>query len=339
MRASIIIVSYNSAADLHACLDSAMRNVQDDDEIIVVDNASEDGSAALVRSEYPQVQLIENSNSGYAGGNNLGASAASGEYLVFLNPDTVMMPQALDALLAPLCVDPTVGLATACLVHRANPQLINTCGNTMHYTGLTYCRGANQPLERYQQDCEVDSVSGAAFAIRSSLFAQLGGFDEGFFMYVEDSDLSLRARLAGYSCRYVAAAVVQHDYSMAYSPRKAFYIERNRYLMLLQNITPRTLLALLPGLLLGEVVTWGFLLLKGPRYWAVKGRVYRSLWQQRRRLTRRQQRSQERERAIIGQLTYRLEFAQIASPWLAALAGALFHPPFKLAQLLLRGAR
>lgn len=339
MRASIIIVSYNSQTDLPACLDAAVGQAQANDEIIVVDNGSQDASAALVRRDYPTVRLLENMNSGYAGGNNLGASAAQGEYLVFLNPDTMMAAGALAALLEPLDQSASIGMTTACLVHRANPQLVNTCGNTMHYTGLTFCRGANQPVDRYRESCDVDAVSGAAFAVRRSLFEQLGGFDEAFFMYVEDSEFSLRARLAGFRCRYVATALVHHDYAMAYSPAKAFYLDRNRYLMLLKNIDATTLRQLIPGLLLGELVTWGYLLLKGPAYWGVKWRVYRNIWHQRRVLARPAPRQGRGDSDLISTLTYRLEFGQMTNRRLALIAGIIFHPTFRLARLMVRGAR
>lgn len=343
MRASVIVVSYNSRADLPACLDSILRELGPQDELIVVDNGSGDGSAELVREGYPAARLICGPNTGYAGGNNRGAAEAAGEYLVFLNPDTVLQPGALTALLTPLTWRTPIALTTACVVHRDRPEVVNTCGNTMHYTGLAYCRGAGQPRARYATSVEVDAVSGAAFAIRQKVFAELGGFDEQFFMYVEDTDLSLRARLAGYHCVYVPGAIVEHAYQPAYSPRKAFYLERNRHLMLLKNLSGGTYLRMLPGLALSEAVTWGWLLLKGPRYWGVKPRVYRWLVRERRaisaarRAAQRQRRRADRE--VVWRLTYRLEFGQLANQYLAALAGAVFHPAFWAARRLAAGGR
>lgn len=342
MRASVIVVAYNSRADLPACLDSILADLGPDDELIVVDNGSTDGCAELVENNYPQVQLIRATNTGYAGGNNRGAAAAHGDYLVFLNPDTVTAPGALGALIAPLAKLGSTALTTACVVLMDRPETVNTCGNTMHFTGLTYCRGAGRPAAYYHEPAEVDAVSGAAFAIRRAIFEQLRGFDEQFFMYVEDSDLSLRARLAGYRCDYVPAARVLHNYRMGYSPGKAFYLERNRHLMLLKNLSGATYLRLLPGLLLGELVTTGFLLLKGPHYWSVKPRVYRWLWAQRgdiaaaRRLVRARGKP---ELAVLGRLAYRLEFGQLAGRLLAGAAAALFHPAFWLARLPLGGGR
>lgn len=338
MRASVIVVSYNSRYYLEPCIDSILPQLGAQDELIVVDNGSADGSGDLVRSRYPQVRLIEGENLGYAGGNNRGAAQAAGKYLVFLNPDTVLEPGALEALLAPIERPGAVALSTARIVYMQQPDTVNTCGNTMHYSGLTYCRGAGRPRDELATSCEVDAVSGAAFAIRREVFEQLGGFDERFFMYVEDTDLSWRARLAGYRCYYAADAVVRHDYRPTYSPSKAFYLERNRHLMLLKNLRRSTYLRALPGLLLAEVVTWGFTLIKGPRFWGVKPRVYSWLWRHRAEI-RRARSPLGSDRDTLAGMTYRLDFGQLANRLLAGAAAAVFDPAFKAAWLLIREGR
>lgn len=336
-RASIIIVAYNSARYLRACLDSVQADMGPDDELIVVDNGSGDGGADLVAAEYPRARLLREANIGYAGGNNRGAAIARGRLLVFLNPDTVAEPGTIDALLEPLEREPQVGLSTARVVHMDRPEVINTCGNTMHYTGLTYCRGAGQPREVFAQAGEVDAISGAACAISSELFDRLGGFDERFFMYVEDTDLSWRARLAGYRCWLAPAAVVRHDYRPSYTPGKAFFLDRNRLFLLLKHLPGALLLRLLPALLLSEAVTWGFMLLKGPRFWLVKLRVYAwilSTWRIIRAERHQSVIQRDRLRVFLRTLTHRLEFGQLAGRRLAQAAGWVFHPAYWLAQRL-----
>lgn len=343
MRASVIVVSYNSLRYLPNCLDAILAQLGPQDELIVVDNGSTDGSAELVQAKYPEARLLRGENTGYAGGNNRGAAAAHGAYLVFFNPDTIPARGALEALLEPLQGRAGVALTTACVVHMSRPAVVNACGNTIHYTGLAYCRGAGQARGSFAATAEVDAVSGAAFAIRRTVFEDLGGFDAQFFMYVEDIDLSWRARLAGYRCLYVPGAVVEHDYRPSYSPAKAFYLDRNRHLMLLKNLDRDTYLRMLAGLLLGECVTWGFLLLRGPRYWGVKPRVYAWLWRHRHaiRAARRAAQSLRRwpDQAVIGQMTHRLEFGQLAGRQIAAAAALVFHPAFWLARLPLTGGR
>jgi GT2 family glycosyltransferase len=327
-RLSVIVVSYQSRAYLPACLDSIGAQLGEHDELIVVDNGSTDGGAALVREQYPWARLLEGTNIGYAAGNNRGAAVARGELLVFLNPDTVLRPGALDALAAPFAGDATIGLTTACVVHLRRPEVVNACGNTVHYTGLAYCRGAGRPRAEFDSSCEVDAVSGAAFAMRRALFEQLGGFDERFFMYVEDTDLSLRARLVGSRCWYAADALVLHDYRPSYTPAKAFYLERNRHMMLLKNLSRRAYRRLLPALVVSELVSGGFMLLHGPRYWSVKPRVYGWLWRNRRAYTAAQRPDRRREQQVWRAMTHRLEFGQLANRWLSTIATALFHPTF-----------
>jgi GT2 family glycosyltransferase len=157
-------------------------------------------------------------------------------------------------------------------------------------------------------------------------------------MYVEDTDLSWRARLLGYHCLYVPDAVVKHDYRMSYSATKAFYLERNRHLMLLKNLSRSTYFSLLPSLLLAELVTWGFLLLKGPRFWGVKIRVYRWLWEQRLAIAAAHHTTQALRRRsdheIVDRLTYQLEFHQLAGARITLVAESIFHPAFRLIHAL-----
>ena len=148
-RASVILVGYNSRADLVRCLPSLLPSLSTVDEVIVVDNASTDGSADWLVKTYPQVRLIRSSeNLGFGGGNNLGARNSNGKYLAFLNPDTQVEPGWLDALVDVLENGLTVGLATSKILLLNNPDRINTCGNDMHISGITLCRGMNQPQFR-----------------------------------------------------------------------------------------------------------------------------------------------------------------------------------------------
>lgn len=330
---SVIIVAYNSRDDLGACLAACAQQLRPTDELIVVDNGSTDGSADFVAAAFPDVKLIRNHNSGYAGGNNRGAVAARGDVLVFLNPDTVPQSGAIRALAAPLLHDRSLGMTTACLVFANQPATVNACGNVVHYTGLTSCRGIGEPRWRYEDATDIDAVSGAACAIRAEVFRQLGGFDEQFFMYVEDTDLSLRVRLSGYRCRYIPQAVVHHQYQPGFSPTKVFYLDRNRHMMLLKNLSRSTYLRLLPGLLLSEVVTGGFTLLRGPRYWSIKPQLYRWLWRNRRSLRGPAHYGRQRhELTLLASMTHRLNFSQPANRTIGQLAAALFHPIFWMVQ-------
>ena len=269
--ASVVVVGYNSSEWLVPCLAALSRqDYPGPFEIIYVDNQSSDGSAELVRGQFPETRIIESGdNLGYAGGNNLGAAAAMGDVLAFANPDTLAESDWLRELVRPLVADDSVGLTTSKIVRMDQPAVINACGNDISLSGITTCHRAGQPSVGITMDEDILAVSGASFAIRSSLFHRLGGFDESFWMYLEDTDLSWRARMLGYRCVLAAKSVIAHDYSFSLTPKKTQLIERNRYLMLTKNLSISSMIWLLPGLFVGETLTWGWAAMHGWRHlWA-----------------------------------------------------------------------
>lgn len=331
---SVIIVNYNGRSYLDACLQSVLAYSGKDVEVFLVDNQSDDGSADYVSAHYPQVQVIPNQNNGYGAGNNLAARVALGKYLVFLNPDTCVTPGWLDRLLLPLAANPRIGMTTPKLVLMDDPQRINTAGNDVHLTGLTLCRGMGEPVEGMAETAVIPAVSGAAFVMRHDLFSQLGGFDADFFLYMEDTDLSLRARFAGYSCLYVPKSVVYHDYSLRFGSNKTYYQERNRYLMLLKNLRWRTLLLLLPALLLAELITWGFVLVQEPARLVNKLRAYAWIGRRWQSIMRKRRKTQAK-RCIsdlewLAGTTTTLSFEQAGSGVSVRMAHGVFDPLFTM---------
>jgi len=259
-KASIVIILYNGGAYIGDCLESVANQGVPGPEIIVIDNGSTDGGMALVQSAYPAVRLVRNvKNTGFAAACNQGAAMAQGEFLVFLNQDTRVLPGWLAGLLAPLEVDPGVGLATAKLLLMSQPERINLCGLDLHYSGLSFGRGIMQPADSMPHAAQVGAVSGAAFALRKSLWDELGGFDPAYYMYYEDTDLSWRAWLAGYACCYAPGSVALHDAPLAPTTLALSYSARNRLVLLLKTWKLPTLILLAPGLLLAELVDWGLM--------------------------------------------------------------------------------
>ena len=259
-----MLVSYNGSGYLEACIGSVLEETRTDDEIILVDNASSDGSANLVQQYYPQVRLFRNEvNLGFAIACNQGAVYATGETLVFLNQDTRVQPGWLAGLLAPLEQDPEIGLVTSKLLLMSHPGQIHMCGQDIHFTGFAFGRGFLRPAEKYPLPEIVGAVSGASFAIRRELWEQLGGFDPNFYMYYEETDLCWRARLAGFSSQYSPDSILYHDYSLHSSTLAHTYSERNRLVLILKNWKSITLFLLLPSLLLAEIIDWGYMLLVG----------------------------------------------------------------------------
>ena len=335
IRASVIIVGYNSRIDLERCLPGLLASAASDVEIIVVDNASQDGSAGEIQAKFPEVHLIiSQRNQGYGGANNLGARQARGRSLVFLNPDTIVQPGWLEPLVAALEAGSPANLVTSKVLLMDDPRRINTCGNNVHISGLTLCRGMGRPVHEFDRSVEVSAVSGAAFAMPRTLFDALGGFDERFFMYMEDTDLSMRARLAGCACLYVPSSVVVHNYRLTFGPLKTYYQERNRYCMLLKCLRWRTLLVLLPILLLAEVVTCGFVLARDRHHWRNKLRAYAWVikgWDEIMR-ERGKVQSMRRvpDRALLRMTGYGLGLEQTGEGRLTRVAQRIINPLFRI---------
>jgi GT2 family glycosyltransferase len=212
-------------------------------------------------------------NLGFAAGCNLGAEWASGEALVFLNPDTVARPGAIHAL-AQAVADPSVGIAMARLRLLDDPALLNSDGNVVHMTGLSWVGGFGEPASRLVEPREIAYPSGAAMAIRAETFRELGRFTEELFMYLEDLELGWRARLHGLRVIVTPAADVLHDYHYARNPTKEHLIERNRLVFVGSAYSWRLLLLLAPVLGCAEL---GMVLLALRRGW-FRGKVAGWVW-------------------------------------------------------------
>jgi GT2 family glycosyltransferase len=259
--ASAIIVTYNSAEQIRPCLDALQRQPQAPAEIIIYDNASSDGTPDLVRAAYADARLIVgDTNIGFAAASNRAAARATGDYLIFLNPDTIVQPGWMMPLLDALASDASVGAVTPQILFAKQPHRVNTCGNQIHLSGITYCLGIGEP-PMGGSPVDVSAVSGAAFAIKQALFQQMGGFEEHLFLYYEDTDLSLRLRRAGWRILVVPEAQVWHDYRTSFMPSKLYYLERNRYLSLLSVLPARLLALMLPSMLVMDIATWAYCLL------------------------------------------------------------------------------
>ncbi|UCC54631.1 MAG: glycosyltransferase family 2 protein [Anaerolineaceae bacterium] len=334
-KASIIIVNYNGLSYLSNCLHSVQATCDDDVEIIIVDNNSTDGSAEQLVREFPDIWLIRSDeNIGFGSGNNIGTRQASGEYVVFLNPDTVVTPGWLDPLIRVFEEDPEVGIATSKILLLREPDQINTCGNNVHISGITICRGLRLDKKAMSAQANVGAASGCAFVMRRDLFWELGGYDDDFFLYMEDTDLSWRAQLAGFRCVYVPDSVVYHDYALRFGPEKTYYQERNRYLMLLKNLHWRTLLLLMPVLLLAELVTWGFVIVREQKHLMHKPRALWYVIRRWRSIMAKRQEVQElrkgRDRDLLVHCTTSLEYDQTGPGPAAWFAGKFIDPLFSL---------
>lgn len=220
---SIIVVNYNGLRFLKDCLDSIAEKVLETHEIIVVDNASVDGSVEYLRKNFPAIKLIVSErNLGFAGGNNLGAREAKGEFILLLNNDTKIVTSLSPAV--SLFADEKLGVL-GCRMRYADGRLQYSVGRdivpsrmVLSWLGLAGYRSAPSVFKRMVYDAvrydapmrDADWVSGAFLMTRKSLWQKLGGLDERYFMYMEDVDFCKRTRLLGFRVAYTPLVEILH---------------------------------------------------------------------------------------------------------------------------------
>ena len=251
---SVVMVTYASGPALARSLPPLLAQLREADELIVVDNASTDGSAAEVRRRAPGAHLIENEkNAGFAAAANQGAEVAAGDVILFLNPDAVVGEGFREAIALPY--DEGRGWAAWMgLVTMDSGRAVNTSGTAIHFTGLSWAGQAGMPLAAAPTEPrEVTAASGACLAVRADAWRRHGGFSPEFFMYVEDTDFSLRLRLAGERVGIEPTARVDHDYDFAKGAAKWRLLERNRWALLVRTYPAPLLALVLPALAATEI--------------------------------------------------------------------------------------
>ncbi len=334
----ILIVGYNGRELIGDCLDSIQKS-QDprvDARVMVVDNASKDQTSDLVAQRYPWVTLVRSDvNLGFAGGNDLGWREAKTKwpdlsYLVLLNQDTVVQTDWLTELVTFMQGSPEAGMAQAKILLHPETDLINTDGNESHFLGFGFPgRYRQRDSKAEHPPFEVGFASGACAIVRVSAikgFQTL--FPEHFFLYLEDTHLSWRLRLAGQPSWSVPTSRVEHKYTFTAIDKQYYHLEKNRLWMLLVFYKKRTLILILPALLFMEAGQWVFALAKGLLGQRVKvyGYIARSLGgiaRERRTLQKsRRVTDDEFTRVFVGEIkTEQLKsplIKWVASPVLAA---------------------
>ncbi len=211
---SVIIVCWNSAKYLSSCLSALDALASRDFEIVLIDNGSSDGALDNVVKKYPRLNFQINklgSNLGFAVANNIGASLARGKYLALLNADAFPEPEWLGQLLKAAEDNQDFTFFTSRQIQANTPELLDGTGDVYHASGLAWRQNQNRRSDTFgSQSCEVFGACAAAALYARDDFIKAGGFDEDYFSYFEDVDLSFRLRLAGGRCLYVPQAVVYH---------------------------------------------------------------------------------------------------------------------------------
>jgi GT2 family glycosyltransferase len=211
---AIIIVNFNGKEDTLRCLESLRQDRYVNKQIIVVDNGSNNDSVVVIREACPEAILIETGkNLGFGGGNNVGirhAVAAGADYVYLLNNDTTSEPDALSELVKAARENPSFGILAPVMHYMAEPEKIWFGGATLNPETLKALHDNGSPPKRGDPLREIPWATGCAMLIPAGVISKLGGFDERFFLYSEDVDLSLRAKAAGHRIGLVPAARIFH---------------------------------------------------------------------------------------------------------------------------------
>jgi GT2 family glycosyltransferase len=241
---TVVIPTLNADARLLECIGSLSRQSRRDLEVIVVDNSG----AGLVRKNgtAPGARVIENErNAGFGAAINQGLRTSTSPYLATLNDDAVACPRWIEALAAAMDSRPDVGMC-ASQVRFFQEARLDSAGMLIARDGSSKQRGHGRTPEDFPVMEEALMPSGSAALYRRTMLDEIGGFDDEFFLYCEDTDVGLRARWAGWKCLYVPEAVVEHHYSHSAgraSELKAYYVERNRLFVLVKNFPGAMFLA------------------------------------------------------------------------------------------------
>ncbi len=272
----VVVPNWNGADSLGACLDSLLAQSHKA-TVIVVDNGSKDGSLELLE-KYEQVEVIKHTeNKGYAGGVNPGFQKAindGADYVAAFNNDAVADKHWLQELAKALDKKPDLGMAT-CKLLSADGKHIDSTGDYYTVWGLPYPRGRGETdLTKYDDQTEVFGASGGASLYRVKTLQGIGLFDEDFFAYYEDVDLSFRAQLAGWQVAYVPSSIAYHQISATSSKIKGFatyQTMKNQPLLLRKNVPKRFYNRVLWRFTLAHVLFYLRAISRGQGWMATKG--------------------------------------------------------------------
>jgi GT2 family glycosyltransferase len=268
----VIIPSYNGREHLERCLPTLLRQDHPRCRVIVVDNGSRDGTIEWLRTTHPGVTCVPlDGNRGFSGGVNAGIRSSNAEFIALLNNDTVVAPGWISELVRALEGHPDVGFCTSKILSLSDPSVVDNAGDGFGRKGISYPIGYLERDEgQYDHPRRVFGACGAACVFRRRVIEKIGLFDEDFFAYHEDVDLSFRLQLAGFGCLYVPTALVYHAGSATsgsrINPFTVYLSTRNNLHVLVKN---------LPGSLAVRYLPW---LVWGQAYWFLKMAVKEGMW-------------------------------------------------------------
>lgn len=290
---SIIIVNWNGRHLLQECLEAIFSQSYSNYEIVLVDNSSKDDSVTFIQEYYPFIKIIAlSSNTGFTGGNIAGLQYVSGDAIVLLNNDAVLTERSLEFMVKGLCSRPDIGSCSARIV-IAGTGLIDSVGDTFTTAFSGTKMGEFEPMEHFENSRFVPGACAAAVMYRREMLDQIGFLDDDFFFNHEDTDLNLRAWLAGWKCLYVPEAIVYHKVNASVgfmSDFGVYHFARNTVWVWVKNLPIGFMVRSLPQRVMYELSSFVyFCLVKGKwrpflrgKYDALRG--IRKMWRKRKDL-------------------------------------------------------
>lgn len=279
-KVTVVIPNYNGIKYIRGCMDSLLKQKGEGTafDIVVVDNASTDGSLEVLRQEYPRVQLLAlDTNTGFCHAVNVGIEASRTPYVILLNNDTVVKPGFVEALVETMEKDENIFSASPMMLSMQDESIIDDAGDGYCLLGWAYARGKGKPAKNYEKPAEIFAACGGASIYRKSVFDEIGYFDENHFAYLEDMDIGYRARIYGYRNVYEPKAKVLHAGSATsgsrYNEFKTGLSSANNAYMIGKNMPLLQLLCNLPFLLAGFLIKALFFFKKKMGMLYVKGYV------------------------------------------------------------------
>ena len=263
---SIIVLNYNAGKLLLNCIESIKKSSYQNIEILVVDNISSDNSQIECKKKFPDIKLIQNDeNLGYCGGNNVGIKKAEGEFIIILNPDTIVETNWIDELLNAQ-KEFGDGLYQPKILSLNEENTIQSTGNMLHIFGFGFARDkGNKVIERKEEIEKVGYASGTCLFTTRKVLDKIGLLDEFLFLYHDDLDLGWRGAQIGINSFYVPKSKIYHveSYSLKWSSKKFYWLERNRKYCLLTHYSKDTYQKMKFSLILVDLFVWTFYFSKG----------------------------------------------------------------------------
>ena len=263
---SIVVLNYNAGKLLLNCIESIKKSSYQNIEILVVDNISSDNSQIECKKKFPDIKLIQNDeNLGYCGGNNAGIKKAEGEFIIILNPDTIVETNWIDELLNAQ-KEFGDGLYQPKILSLNEENTIQSTGNMLHIFGFGFARDkGNKVTERKEEIEKVGYASGTCLFTTRKVLDKIGLLDEFLFLYHDDLDLGWRGAQIGINSFYVPKSKIYHveSYSLKWSSKKFYWLERNRKYCLLTHYSKDTYQKMKFSLILVDLFVWTFYFSKG----------------------------------------------------------------------------